>query len=140
MKIERVVIDTNVLISAIISPHGKPRRCVDWCLDNATIVASAEMLAELETRLARPRIAKLVTPLQRTAVLVTVREAALVLPVSPIPPTCRDSDDDIVLATGISGRAACIVTGDQDLLVLDLFRDIRILTPADFLEAVGAGT
>ena len=136
MRIERVVIDTNVLISAVISPSGNPRRCVDWCLDNATIVASLDMLREFETRATRPRIAKRISPLQRMALSIAIRQAALIVQVTPIPPICRDPDDDVVLATAVSGGADTIVTGDQDLLVLDPFQGIRILTPAAFLDAV----
>jgi predicted nucleic acid-binding protein len=44
----------------------------------------------------------------------------------------------MVLETAVAGRADCIVTGDQDLLVLDPFQGIRILLPADFLREVGA--
>ncbi len=139
MRIERVVLDTNVLISAVISLLGKPRRCVDWCIENATIVTSVGMLDELETRLERPRIVKRVPPFQRAALLITIREAALILAVTPIAPACRDPDDDIVLATAVSGNADCIVTGDDDLLVLDPFQGIRILAPAEFLVAAGIG-
>ena len=47
-------------------------------------------------------------------------------------PTCRDPDDDVVLATALAGECAAIVTGDQDLLVLDPFKGIRVLTPSAF--------
>ena len=51
---------------------------------------------------------------------------------------CRDPKDDKFLELAVSGRADYLVTGDLDLLVLDPFRGVRILTPADFLAAVGA--
>jgi putative PIN family toxin of toxin-antitoxin system len=54
MRVERVVIDTNVLISAVLSPLGKPFACLHWVLDNATLIVSRELLEEVETRLARP--------------------------------------------------------------------------------------
>ena len=60
MKAERVVLDTNVLISAALSPHGKPFACLSWVLDNATLLTSQELLTELETRLARPKFSKYV--------------------------------------------------------------------------------
>jgi predicted nucleic acid-binding protein len=56
----------------------------------------------------------------------------LVAPDALEPPTCRDRDDDMVLATALAGESAAIVSGDQDLLVLDPFRGIRVLAPAAF--------
>jgi putative PIN family toxin of toxin-antitoxin system len=58
MKVERVVLDTNVLISAALVPQGKPSACLSWVLENATLVSSLELLQELETRLARPKFNK----------------------------------------------------------------------------------
>jgi uncharacterized protein len=49
---------------------------------------------------------------------------------------CRDPDDDKLLEIAVVGRANCLVTGDQDLLVLDRFQGIPILTPAGFLAIV----
>ena len=48
MKVERVVLDTNVLISAALSPLGKPFACLRWVLDNATLIVSRELLEELD--------------------------------------------------------------------------------------------
>ena len=48
---------------------------------------------------------------------------------------CRDPKDDKILELAISGNADCIVTGDDDLLVLNPFREVAIVTPADFLQA-----
>jgi len=47
-------------------------------------------------------------------------------------PMCRDRDDDVVLATALSGECNGIVTGDTDLLILDPFRGIRVLAPSAF--------
>jgi len=55
MRVERVVLDTNVLISALLSPFGTSLACLDWALANAIIIVSRELLEELETRIARPK-------------------------------------------------------------------------------------
>jgi predicted nucleic acid-binding protein len=47
-------------------------------------------------------------------------------------PTCRDRDDDVVLATALAGECVAIISGDEDLLILDPFREIRVLTPSAF--------
>ena len=67
MRVERVVIDTNVLISAVLSPLGKPFACLGWVLDNATLIVSRELLEELETLLARPKFNKYVNDWRRRA-------------------------------------------------------------------------
>jgi uncharacterized protein len=56
----------------------------------------------------------------------------LVTPDELDPPTCRDRDDDVVLATALAGECAAVITGDQDLLVLDPFRSVRVLAPSAF--------
>ena len=60
--------------------------------------------------------------------------AEIVTPASLGERVCRDKDDDGVLATALAGRAAVIVSGDDDLLVLKKFRGIRILSPRQLLE------
>ncbi len=61
MKVERVVLDSNVLISSAISPAGKPFACLKWALDHATLIASRGLIEEVETRLARAKFAKYIT-------------------------------------------------------------------------------
>ena len=56
----------------------------------------------------------------------------LVTPDTLDPPACRDRDDDVVLATALVGECAAIITGDQDLSILDPFRGIRVLAPSAF--------
>jgi putative PIN family toxin of toxin-antitoxin system len=73
---------------------------------------------------------------QRTAdVRATARLEETFKLVTPLPleaSACRDPDDDLVLATARAGECTAIVTGDQDLLVLDPFQSIRLLTPSAF--------
>jgi uncharacterized protein len=136
MKVERVVLDTNVLISALLSPLGKPFACLSWVLDNATLIASRELLDEVDTRLARPKFNKYLDALRRRAFVADLALAAVLVEVRGIVKICRDPDDDKLLETALLGRADCLVTGDQDLLVLGTYLRIPILTPASFLLGV----
>jgi putative PIN family toxin of toxin-antitoxin system len=140
MRIERVVLDTNVLISAALSGLGKPFAALVWVRRNATLVASAPLVTEVSTRLARPRLAAFVDPAEAAEFVDALADQAEMVEIPGTLRACRDPDDDMVLETAMSGRANCVVTGDKDLLVLDPFRGIRILTPAAFLEAVQAGS
>ena len=75
MRVERVVLDTNVLISAALSPLGKPFACLEWVLHNATLIVSRELLDELETRLARPKFSKYVDESRRRALVADLASA-----------------------------------------------------------------
>ncbi len=136
MRVKRAVLDTNVFISALLSPGGKPFACLSWVLDNATLLASRDLLLELETRLARAKFEKYVNANRRKAFVADLALAALQAETGGTLRACRDPDEDKLLEIAVIGNADCIVTGDQDLLVLDPFRGVRILTPAVFSEIV----
>jgi uncharacterized protein len=132
----RVVLDSNVFISAVISPLGKPFACVSWVLDCGTLVASLEVIDEVETRLARPKFAKYVDEAKRRAFIADVRLTAILVELTGNLKACRDSDDNKLLETAILGNADYLVTGDQDLLVLNPFQTVEIVTPAQFLAVL----
>ena len=136
MKVDRVVLDTSVLISAALSKNDKPFQCLTWALDFATIIISSALLNELETRLARAKFDKYISPARRKAFLSDITLSALSVPVVGTIKACRDPDDDMVLETAIVGQANAIVTGDQDLLALHPFHGIPIIAPAGFLSTV----
>src|ERR1700693_1457279 len=136
MKAEGIVLDTNALISAALSPRGKPFACLCWVLENATLITSGELLDELETRLARPKFKKYVGDKRRRSFLADLALAAVLVKLEGVIQICRDPDDNKVLETALAGRADVIVTGDQDLLVLHPFHRTLILAPAEFLVAI----
>lgn len=126
----RVVIDTNVLIAAVVA-DGLCRDLVRMRLRPHTIVTSKPLLEELRRTLRRKFKSD---PDQLPLVGALRKEAEIVTPASLDERVCRDKDDDVVLATAVAGRAAIIVSGDDDLLVLKKFRGIRILSPRQLLE------
>jgi hypothetical protein len=138
MNPDRVLLDTNVLISAALSAQGKPAKCLAWALDHATLLTSGRLMHELETRLGRPRLAKYVTEVDRRLFLARYAQSTVAIEVEALIKACRDPDDDHLLDVAISGRARCLVTGDLDLLVLHPFSGLPILSPTDFLKVVGA--
>lgn len=136
MRVERIVLDTNVLNSAALSPLGKPFACLGWVLDNATLIVSRELIEELETRLARTKFNKYVDDSRRRAFIADLGLSAAHVKLSGAVTVCRDPEDNKLLEIAVAGRADCLVTGDEDLLVLDPFQGIPILTPAGFLAIV----
>lgn len=125
----RLTLDTNVLIAAFIS-RGTSHELFEHVVRHHALVFSPFILTEFR-RILRDKFGM---PLDEIAEAVALlRERAEVIDPEPLSePVCRDADDDEVLATARSGRCACIVTGDQDLLVLDVYDGIAILSPNDF--------
>ncbi len=126
----RVVIDTNVLVSATIG-HGKPRRLLRLVLRRHSAVASLEMLAELADVLAREKFSLTPRRISRFLTIYT-RGSEVVDLIRSVDAVDADPDDNIVLGTAVNGRTAFIVTGDRHLLELELeleqFEGIQIIT------------
>lgn len=135
MKAERVVLDTNVLISALLQPAGSPRAAVNKVKSaNGVLLFSDETFDELTTRLFRPKFDVYVSRRHRTVFLAQLETVSEWVAITGAKLGCRDGDDDKVLETALTGNADCLVTGDRDLLDMSPFHGIPVLTPADFLE------
>jgi len=133
----RYVFDTNVIVSALLFTASKPGLAFLEALDNGTILASAELLTELNDVLSRPKFGDYIEPGESERFLgAFVREVRFV-EIRETVRVCRDPKDDQVLELAVSGNADLIVTGDTDLLALDRFRGIEIITPADLLRRLG---
>jgi uncharacterized protein len=140
MKAERYVVDTNVLISALLQPSGSTVEVLDAIhAAGGMLVFSDETFAELTSRLMRPKFDRYVDEALRQQFLSDVATVAEWVTITGVVVACRDPDDDKFLETAINGDAACIVTGDADLLTLDPFDGVRILTPRAFVEAALSG-
>ena len=125
----KLLLDTNVLVAALIA-RGTCNDLLEYCVRHHVVISSRPLLDELRdvlTRKFRQRPADV-----RGTVRLFEETFTLVTPASLEAPVCRDTDDDVVLATARAGECAAIVSGDHDLLVLDPFRGIRVLTPSAF--------
>jgi len=138
MTIKRAVVDTNVLISAALSPRAAPAQMVDVLLQHAVLVFSRQTFAELETRLWRPKFDRYLDMERRRLLLHDFAAAAhwVELPAHPIPTYTRDRDDDVFIHTALHARAQWLVSGDKDVLELPLDDawPFTILSPAQALE------
>ena len=138
MRAERCVVDTNVLISALLQPSGRTAAALEAMrAAGGVLIFSDETFAELAARLARPKFDRYVDQMIRRQFLSDLAAVAEWVAIEGTVRACRDRDDDKFLETAISGEADCIVTGDRDLLALDPFEGVAIVTPRDFLSAVG---
>lgn len=127
----KIVLDTNVLIAALIS-RGVCSGLVEHCVQNHTIVASDFILNELAEKLIQKFHHS--SEEAQEAIDLLRSQVEIVRPGPLESRVCRDPDDDMILATAITGAAECIVTGDNDLIVLSRYRNITILRPAEFAE------
>jgi putative PIN family toxin of toxin-antitoxin system len=126
-----LVLDTNVLIAAFIA-KGFCHTLVEQCLRVHSVITSEFILNELREKF----IGKFkYSDSDATAVEALLRSSSRMRVVDPTPlesNVCRDPDDDMVLATALTGKAVCIITGDKDLLTLKKFGDLDILAPSEF--------
>lgn len=138
MKAERLVIDSNVWIAALISPTGTARQLVDAVLDHdIDILLSEETFAELVSRLDRPRFDRYRQPEAWDSFLAALVELAIWHEdAGTATGVCRDVDDDKFLALAVTGQADAIISGDSGLLELGTHEGIPILAPALFLQSL----
>jgi uncharacterized protein len=101
------------------------------------VLLSNETFAELASRLVRPKFDRYVDRRLRQRFLADLASVAEWVTIAGVVHVCRDPDADKFLETAINGEASCIVTGDAELLALDPFNGLRILTPRAFLELTG---
>ena len=130
----RLVVDTNVFASAIIFPRSVPRRLVDDALDQGVVLFSDVTMSELTEVLSRSKFARYVSRRERELFLAQIGSAAEFVPIIRLVRECRDPKNDKFLEVALNGRADVIITGDADLLSLNPWKEIAILSPADFLR------
>ena len=130
----KVVLDTNVLLAGVAT-RGVCEGVVTECLQYHELITSAPILGEFSRHL----LGKFKIPPGRAREIIAfIRAHSLVVVPAEIPPeACRDSADLMVLGTAIVGAAQYIVTGDKDLLVLQRYQDVAIITPREFYQLTG---
>jgi uncharacterized protein len=129
----RVVLDTNVFISAALKERTPPETALHLAAASHLLLKSTLTERELFVTLARPRLAPMIPP-DFLDWLHQLMAAAELVKISERIAACRDPKDDKFLELAVNGNADVLVTGDSDLLALNPFRGIPIITPADFVQ------
>ena len=122
----RAVIDTNVLISALIQ-DGKSRKLTFELLDKHTVILSRQMLAELADVAGRDKVHVASSQVERF-LSIMVRLSKIVPDSALFREVLEDPDDDVVLNAAYAGKADYLVTGDKHLLALNQFKKTKIVT------------
>jgi putative PIN family toxin of toxin-antitoxin system len=137
----RAVVDANVFVSAVLRADSPPDKIVSAAFSlDFQLVTSPILLAELEEVLRLPRIAQrhgrsanevaaFIARLFHTAIVVQPEERLSIV---------RDDDDNRVLEAALAGEADYVVSGDADLLSLEEYQGVQIVTPARFLAILAA--
>ena len=129
---ERVVVDTNVVVSGLLFPDSVPARAL-LKAQKGDVLSSEATRLELITVMSRSRFDRYVERQIRQRLTAEYVDATVLVEISAPIRVCRDPHDDRFLEVAVPGRADVIVTGDADLLALHPFRGVDILTPADYL-------
>jgi len=133
----RVVVDTNVFVSAVFF-GGVPGQLLDmWRDGGLDLLLSAEILAEYEdvSKRLRERYPS-VNP--DPVISLVVRRGVFVKAVPLAQPVCADPDDDKFLAAALAGAARTVVSGDKHLLTISGYRQIEVLSPTEFIGRCGS--
>jgi uncharacterized protein len=131
---KRLVIDTNVFVSAILLPLSAPRQAIDKAFDFDIVLLSEFAMAELQEVLSRSKFDRYVSLEERELFLAELGGVAEFVPIIRLVRECRDPKDDKFLEVALNGRADMIVTGDADLLNINPWRGIAITSPLRFLK------
>ncbi|AKV66330.1 hypothetical protein VL20_1149 [Microcystis panniformis FACHB-1757] len=129
----RFVIDTNIIISSVLSPKSKPNTAFKKAQQLGIIIVSSATWQELESVLSRPKFGRYISLEERQQFLLDFSETVeFILNMEFRTDICRDTKDNKYLELAVNGQAESIITGDQDLLILHPFLSINIVTVNDF--------
>lgn len=130
----RLVVDTNVLVSAVLLPASIPRQAIRKGLAQGALCFSEATMTELAQVLSRSKFDHYVSREERMLFLAELGGRARFVPIIQIVRECGDPKDDKFLEVALNGRADVIITGDTDLLRMHPWRGIAILSPASYLK------
>lgn len=134
----RVIVDTNILLSALINPHGLPAQLIDaWRAGRFELVTSRDQLLELGEVARRPALRKYIVPARVGRFINDLRELAEVLSRLPHVDRSADPGDNFLLAMAEASTADYLVTGDKHgVLVLETHHRTRIVTARQLLAVL----
>ena len=145
MKVLRVVLDTNVFVSGLLSKTGLPAKILDaWRAGQYLLIASPPIVAEIKRVLQAPRIREkyFITDGDIEQLIILLEKEALIVPgytdvKDAIP---DDPSDEMFLACAVDAAADFIVSGDRHLLEISEYKGISIITVNEFEEKLARST
>lgn len=135
-----VVFDASSLVGALLKEGSAPERAFLLARANEQICLSAAVELEMRQVFGRPKFRRYLTPQRVDRFLDLLLAAAIVIEPTATVSDCRDAKDNKYLELALAAEANTIVSSDSDLLDLDPWRGIRIVTPAGYLRRYGPDT
>ena len=134
----RIILDTNIIVSALISEHGVPAQLLNAWTDRVfSLVTSTTQIAELTAVTRRPVVRPLITPSHADRFVNDLHRFGTVLDQLPVIDRSRDPNDNFLLAMAEASAANHLVTGDKrGLLVFQHHGPTRIVTAREMLKAL----
>jgi len=132
--VARFVVDTNVLVSRLILPHSICAEALGRAESNARLLISEATLYELADVLSRPKFDRYVSLEDRKGFIERLTQIAEIVPIIQLVRECRDRKDNKFLEVALNGSADVIITGDNDLLAMNPWRGMEILSPHDYVK------
>jgi putative PIN family toxin of toxin-antitoxin system len=130
---ERIVVDTNVLVSRLLLPESIAGRAVRSAADAGQLLDSDATMQELAEVVGRAKFDPYLSIAERQEFIRLLGRIVELVPIMRQVRACRDPRDDKFLEVAVNGRADLMITGDRDLLALDPFMGISIVSPAAYL-------
>lgn len=136
MNPEKIILDTNILISAILNPDGTARKALEKAYSQFTIVQSEETYQELKTRIYKRKFDKYISNTEREDFLNVMENNSLFIQTISKISDCRDREDNKFLELAKDAQAIYLITGDKDLLTLKSLNQYQnlIITAREFIE------
>ena len=137
----RIVLDVNVLVSAILTPGGEAEAIRNQVEDRFVLLVSEYLLDELDRVLHYPRIRSAFSHLSDDDIaryLTSLRDRSDVVTVKSNVDACSDPDDNPILALAVDGRADCLVTRNLSHFPAS-YRQVQVLSPAGFHHLIRSG-
>ena len=128
----RLVFDTNVLISGLLTDNSVPQKIFDYAQTKAILLISEETFQELAEVLTQSKFDRYITLEKRAKFLNLLNLKAEMIEIKTKVNLCRDPKDNKFLELAVNGKANYLISGDQDLLILNPFQKISILSPQAF--------
>jgi putative PIN family toxin of toxin-antitoxin system len=139
----RVVLDTNVFVSALLVPDSPPARILEFALKgNLRLIVSPGIIKEIDLVFNYPKIKRSLkkhglTNSEVENTILHVLKVATITPGAEIASgVSQDPADDMVLSCAVEGQADFIISGDHDLIRLESYEGVRIVTPSTFLQLI----
>ena len=128
------VIDTNVLASSILIKKSSSDFVLKKARSLGILLFSEATFQELQTTLSRSKFDRYVSLQVRSEFIFRLRLESELVDIVERVDLCRDEKDNKFLEVAINGKAEYLITGDNDLLVLRPFQDVKIMTINEFLD------